>query len=316
MDEPAPTREAIRGTGRSPLSEPVHLGPVPSAPGSSREVSKRLVVRRGAPEVQLGSIVVGAILALLILTAPLAIASPPPPTALSVQFGAPYTGATPFAAYSAVGCGSFGPTIAVPPSASASNGSVQATAVMSAKGSDFGYGGCAASNPGSVTMTEGLYGPAFTARSSGNLSITYKWSVMWTVNFTCRCFTYFLSHSIGPLAGGTTDITLIGNLYDRTTGTWALGNSGLGGKVASVHSQDASGDHHDSKNVTIRFVTALTQGDQYLFYTAMNTSFTVYATGLCFHFYHGCFWKYGSATVEVNVGAGGNRAEILSMKAA
>jgi hypothetical protein len=262
-----------------------------------------------------GSVAVGAFLALVILTTPLAIAAPPTPTANSAQIGAPFTGAIPFASYSAVGCGSFGPALIVPPAASVSNGSVRAAAMLSAKGSDAGYGGCAASDPGSVMMTEGLYGPAFTARSSGNQSIVYTWNVRWAVNFTCGCYTTLVYHLIGPLAGGASNVSLIGNLFDRTTGTWALGNSGLSGKVATVSSRDVAGDRHGSKNVTVRFVTALTRGDQYLFYTAMNTSFTVYATGLCFHFFRGCVWRYGSAKVELNVGADGNRAEILSMRA-
>src|SRR5580658_2634314 len=126
MDAPTRTRDPIRRTNRSPWSEPIHWGPIPSAPGRSHGSSKKLAVRRGPPDVKVGSVAVGAFLALVILTTPLAIAAPPTPTANSAQIGAPFTGAIPFASYSAVGCGSFGPALIVPPAASVSNGSVRA----------------------------------------------------------------------------------------------------------------------------------------------------------------------------------------------
>jgi hypothetical protein len=162
-----------------------------------------------------------------------------------------------------------------------------------------------------IGMTGGFFGPDFIAPYSGNHTVTFYWNVTWTINVTLSGFP------------GSVDavISLFGNLFDNTTGTWVLGgtsndyatwtnlNASTSSCASSSHSSWLCADHV-SQDVRFQINVSLHRGDQYLLYSGMSFSAVAHAKSRCFH---GC--RSGSADIEVNLGSGGNLAKLRSITA-
>jgi hypothetical protein len=106
-------------------------------------------------------------------------------------------------------------------------------------------------------------------------------------------------------------ITLFGNLFDNATGAWALGGQGQMFTVYYSYSTGCATSHssfsgHGSQNISLSFGVSITGGDQYLFYTGLDTSAS--ASASCSTW---CNSGLGSASVDV--ASKGYGARVLSM---
>jgi hypothetical protein len=159
-------------------------------------------------------------------------------------------------------------------------------------------------------MSAGFFGPAFTAAEGGNRSVVYNWNITWTVNasITGRGFV-------------AVDISLIGNLFDNTTGLWTFGGTSNDGVVwtnlnASTPTCRPSSSwswlcaDHVSQDARLSLHASLVRGDQYFFYSGVSVTAHAHATSVC---YRGC--SRSAVSIEVNIGSDGNRAELRSIHA-
>jgi|HubBroStandDraft_1064217.scaffolds.fasta_scaffold33740_2 hypothetical protein len=242
-----------------------------------------------------GLVVTCVFVVMFVVAAPLAAARP------MVSDGAPYTGAHAVASHSPLigwTCSSLWAWLTGPHGASSASGAVYMGSSVCATGPAPGSNW---TNYPHITTTEGLLGPTFTANSSGLHKVVYDWQLSWNASGTSTRGSFA---AIG--------ISLIGGLFDKTTGVWL----GPGGTQRSTSTQVYFHRGHDDtfsaggvdQRFSLQFTVTLTGGDQYQFYTALHTSDTVYAPTWCAPLCH-----YGTGNATLNINSGGDGATILSM---
>lgn len=219
-------------------------------------------------------------------------------TTTLIRDTAPYTGAAPIARHSPAQNGTC---------ATAQSMLVGHLRASTASG-DFltGSSACASGpapwwypNYPTISTSVGFLGPAFTLTSGGTRQVAYQWEITWNASGT------------GTGSGRpAVNISLFGNLYDKTTGTWVLGGSSAQNEWVSVFY--ASGPFSSgaaAQKVTVSFDASLMKGDRYQFYTVLRTSVVAYAATNCYD--SKC--HVGHASALLNINSGGDYAAVLSM---
>jgi YVTN family beta-propeller protein len=221
------------------------------------------------------------------------------PFSLTVQ--APYVGAHTFTEYStgkAGNCTTSEATVAGNPKASKSNGSISVGSTSCAT-SPNGSG----SRTASLSTKDGFLGPLFTAYESGSSKIVYTWQISWNANGS--------SSGLGSRAA--VRISLLGNLFDQTTGKWALGGAqarGVSDLVfygSTTHGPFATGGKYQTFSVSL--MVNLVLGDVYEFSTGLYTNDTSVGASGCTQ----GVCTAGTADGDVDVDTGADFAQVLSM---
>ena len=153
----------------------------------------------------------------------------------------------------------------------------------------------------SITADGGFLGPSFTASTTSIHKISFHWEVSWNVTRTSgKGFTVI-------------SITLFGNLFDNTSGSWVLGGSTpTPAEQVVMKGPLYKGGSHLGVNRTfdVNFTASLTAGHHYLFYTGLATG-VAGSLGFC-GFPIRC--TPGKYFVTVNLATGGDRAVVRSMR--
>ena len=133
-----------------------------------------------------------------------------------------------------------------------------------------------ANSVATIVSVVGILGPGFSVTSSGSYNISYSLMVGW-----------HYSIQAGGVGSGRAVLSILGNLYDNSTGTWVIGGVALLGNQTSVLNASCSSSSslgcvnrsvpNGGRVVDQNLTATLTAGDSYLFYVVVVV--TISASG-------------------------------------
>jgi hypothetical protein len=205
--------------------------------------------RRPVRRVPEGVATTVALALLLISMAPVSEAS------LAANVHRPFTGAVAFASattYLAPGCPAHETgTPAVAPFANISTGRVGSVTHVNVTG------GCSVA-VANISTVAGFLGPTFHVTASSTRDVVFHWRIALRA----------AGMMTGAITGDAVRVTLFGNLFDNTTGSWVLPKDAVT-VVFSFCCHFVGGI--SLRNYTVTVHAGLAAGDQYLFYTGVHT---------------------------------------------
>jgi len=129
-----------------------------------------------------------------------------------------------------------------------------------------------------LVATTGFLGPGFLVASSGNYNVSYSLFIGWRDNLA--------SSGVGS---SSVVLSVVGNLYDNTTGSWVLGSNASQGNrtvLLTANCSSTSGGSCLVRSSSLgadrpipvlsSFQASLVAGDSYLFYVVQIVSFIVH----------------------------------------
>jgi hypothetical protein len=148
-------------------------------------------------------------------------------------------------------------SLSIPPTGHISNGSE----FVASESTAHTWHNCLAS----VTTRAGFFGPSFNSTASRKFTITYAWQVPWIIK------------GRDP-AENRINVSVFGNLFDNTTGRWALGGNASQSDVVVILDRSVGGltAISGSTRANVSFAVTLVSGHQYLFYTGLYTQTSVF----------------------------------------